>query len=380
MMLFGSIYRPGPRKNLVFSIYGACAPMGFFIGIFFSGLTAQFSTEQNSTWRWYFFIGTLLSALTTIVAYFSVPSDSQARKAMGVKMDWIGSIFIVSGLILLVFAITDSAHAPNGWATPYIPILLVVGLIMLSIAVYVEGWRAPSPLLPFDFFKVSQMKPLLIALFLQYGSLGIFFLYATFYIAYVKDGTPLQIVAWYVPMALGGCIISTVGAFVLHLLPGTVLIVISSLAWIMAPLLFAIAPLDASYWPYFFPSMLCATIGIDITWNVTNIFITTSLPSRRQGLAGAVINSILHLGISLFLGFADVVAIETGNRINEPNEVEKFRRTYQNVFWLEVACAAVALIILVLFVKIGKAKSDLTEDERQEIASQEVALNNSTTT
>jgi MFS family permease len=32
MMLLGSIYRPGPRKNLVFSIYGSCAPVGFFVG------------------------------------------------------------------------------------------------------------------------------------------------------------------------------------------------------------------------------------------------------------------------------------------------------------------------------------------------------------
>lgn len=29
VMLMGSIYRPGPRKNMVFSIYGACAPLGF---------------------------------------------------------------------------------------------------------------------------------------------------------------------------------------------------------------------------------------------------------------------------------------------------------------------------------------------------------------
>ena len=29
MMLIGSIYRPGPRKNLVFFIYGAAAPVGF---------------------------------------------------------------------------------------------------------------------------------------------------------------------------------------------------------------------------------------------------------------------------------------------------------------------------------------------------------------
>jgi MFS family permease len=42
LILMGSIYRPGPRKNLVFSIYGAATPLSFFIGIFFSGLSGQY--------------------------------------------------------------------------------------------------------------------------------------------------------------------------------------------------------------------------------------------------------------------------------------------------------------------------------------------------
>lgn len=33
VMLMGSIYRPGPRKNLVFGLYGASAVLGFFLGI-----------------------------------------------------------------------------------------------------------------------------------------------------------------------------------------------------------------------------------------------------------------------------------------------------------------------------------------------------------
>ncbi len=41
-MLMGSIYRPGPRKNLVFSLYGGSAPLGFFAGVFFAGLTGQY--------------------------------------------------------------------------------------------------------------------------------------------------------------------------------------------------------------------------------------------------------------------------------------------------------------------------------------------------
>jgi hypothetical protein len=175
----------------------------------------------------------------------------------------------------------------------------------------------------------------------------------------IMGATPLQVVAWFVPMALGGCIISTAGGFVLHLLPGTILILISGAAWIIAPLLFAIAPAGANYWAYVFPAMICATTGIDITFNITNIFITTSFPRHRQGLAGALINSILHLGISFFLGISDMIATYTAAK--GPS------RSWKNVFWFEVALAAAALVILIFFVKIDKAKSDLTADERMRL-------------
>ncbi|KAI9743438.1 MAG: hypothetical protein M1835_002901, partial [Candelina submexicana] len=351
VMLLGSIYRPGPRKNLVFSTYGACAPIGFFIGIFFSGLAGQYTY-----WGWYFFIGTILSGITAVVAYLTVPSDMEERKGLGVKMDWLGAGLIIPGLILVVFAIIDSAAAPEGWRAPYVYVLLIVGCLLLGVAVYVEGWVAENPLLPFDLFRVPHMKALTIALFFEFGTLGVYLLYSTFYMENILGGTPLQIVAWYVPMCLGGIIISTVGGFVLHLIPGTGLLILSGVGWILAPLLFAIAPLGANYWAYVFPSMICATIGIDVTFNIANIFITTSMPRKRQGLAGALINSILHLGISFFLGFADVTA--SGTR-----ELGQ-RRSYKSVFWYEVGCAATALLILVAFVKIEKAKSEMTADEK----------------
>jgi len=42
VMLMGSVYRPGPRKNLVFALYGTSAVVGFFVGIFFAGLVGEF--------------------------------------------------------------------------------------------------------------------------------------------------------------------------------------------------------------------------------------------------------------------------------------------------------------------------------------------------
>ncbi|KAL2066519.1 hypothetical protein VTL71DRAFT_2590, partial [Oculimacula yallundae] len=69
LMLLGSSYRPGQRKNMVFSIYGACAPVGFYLGIFFSGLAGQYLS-----WRWYFWIGAILTSLPLGTALFYVPN------------------------------------------------------------------------------------------------------------------------------------------------------------------------------------------------------------------------------------------------------------------------------------------------------------------
>lgn len=351
MMLLGTVYRPGPRKNLVFGIYGACAPLGFFVGIFFAGVAGQFLS-----WSAYFWIGAGLSFSTAVVAYFSIPSDYQERKNLRVKMDWLGTILISSGLILVVFAITDSAHAPRGWTTPYIYTLSIIGVLLLCIAIYVEGWVADAPLLPSDIFTVRYMKALIIAMFFSFGSLGVFLLYSTYYMTDIMGGTPMQLVAWFTPMALGGCIISTVGGLVLHIIPGTIIIILAGVSWIVAPLLFAIAPDGASYWKYMFFSMICATIGIDASFNVVSIFLTTSMPARRQGLAGALVNSILQLGIAFFLGLADVTAIATRD--------QGLKNSYKAVFWFEVAVATVALIISAGFVEIKKAQSDLTADEK----------------
>ena len=336
---------------MVFSLYGGAAPLGFFAGVFFAGLTGQYLS-----WGWYFWIGTILMSSTILAAIWAVPNDMDQRRDMGIKMDWVGSILIVAGLVLVIFAVTDSSHAPKGWATPYIYVTLIIGTLTLGAAVYVEGWVAEAPLLPADLFKVPYLKPLFLALFLSYGVLGVFLLYGTLYLQEINGGTPLQVVAWFTPMCLGGCFIAIVGGYVLHLLSGTVLMLISGLGWILASLLFALAPTGANYWAWIFPAMIGATIGIDITWNVANIFITTSLRQSQQGLAGALTNSLVYLGIAFVLSFADITQTQTVHL--------GLKRSYQSVFWYQLAVQSTALVIMLVFVRIRKAESDLTADEK----------------
>ncbi|KAL2847582.1 major facilitator superfamily-domain-containing protein [Aspergillus pseudodeflectus] len=354
IMLIGSIYRPGPRKNLVFSLYGAFSPIGFYSGICVSGLSGHFLS-----WRWYFWIGSAIVLVVLVVSLVGMIMIRLPNEESSMKMDWWGCLTIVPGLLLVVFAITDGSHAPDGWRTPYILVTFLAGIALLCAAFYVEGWVAESPLLHFDIFKVRYMSPLFVALSFSYGVFGIYLFYASFYIEDILGKNSLTTALYFAPMAAGGLILATLGGFTLHLLPGKLLLLISGAGYLASMLLFALIPShDPNYWSYIFPAMVAATIGVDIGYSVSNIFITNNLPQNRQGAAGAMINTIVFVGISFFLGVADLVVAQTEHLGAE--------RSYKAAFWFGVACSGVAVILLV-FIKVGKAKSDLTVEERIEI-------------
>ncbi|KAL6234368.1 hypothetical protein BDW75DRAFT_241181 [Aspergillus navahoensis] len=155
------------------------------------------------------------------------------------------------------------------------------------------------------------------------------------------------------------CFLATVGGFTLHHLPGKLLLLISGAGYLVSMLLFAIIPDNPNYWAYVFPAMVAATVGVDIGYSVSNIFITTNLPQNRQGVAGAIINTIVFVGISFFLGLADLVVAQTQDL--------GLAGSYKAAFWFGVACSGAAIGLLV-FIRVGKAQSDLTVEERIQLA------------
>jgi MFS family permease len=356
VMLMGTAFRPGPRKNFVFAIYGLFAVIGFFIGILVAGVVGQYLH-----WGWYFWFGSIITGITLVSSIFSIDNDRQQRLANHIKMDWWGSTTIVCGMVLFVFSITESAHAKDGWRTPYIPTLFSISILLLAAAVYVEGWVAEVPLLPPDLFENPAMAPLVTAMMFLYGTWGIYILYGTHYFMDIMGVTPIQVVAWYTPTAVGGFVLNILEAFILHLVPGRFLLITSAVAAVGSQLLLALVPLGGNYWAYIFPAMILATAGIDLSYTLMSVFITTTLPSARQGLGGGLINSVLQLGIAVCLGFTDIIQSYTVEDVG-------LRQSYKFTFWFGVAAAAMGLILVTLFGKVPKAKSDLTADEKAELA------------
>jgi MFS family permease len=174
LALLGHTYRPGPRKNMMYSIYGAFACVGFYFGIFFGAIAGQFLN-----WRWYFYIGSIFVLLVIVVGFTTIPRNlgDQNKDAI---MDWWGMVTVVPGLVLVVYAFSEGGHAEHGWRSPSIFVTFVIGVLLLCVFVYIEGWVAVQPLLPSELFKPKYMKRLCFGLFCSYGVFGLYLFYSSY--------------------------------------------------------------------------------------------------------------------------------------------------------------------------------------------------------
>lgn len=162
------------------------------------------------------------------------------------------------------------------------------------------------------------------------------------------------------------------GGLVLHIIPNRLLMIISCGGFFLSMLLFALIPDQAAsgkstsflYWAYIFPAMLAGTIGVDITFNVTNVFITTAMPRRHQAAASGLINSLLYLGIAFWLGVGELTVSATVQSRSDGSV--GLREQYQIGFWTGVALSVVSFCLIVT-VKMGQAEASMTADEKAEL-------------
>jgi MFS family permease len=158
----------------------------------------------------------------------------------------------------------------------------------------------------------------------------------------------MQMPAWFMPMAGGGCLLALVGGRLMHVVSGTIILVITSIAVMISSALFIYAPRNPSYWVWIFPAMVCATIAIDLVYSVVNVFLSSNLPEHQQGLAGSLAHALVQFSGALFLALAKVVMTSTSTLGDT--------RDYTNAFWLQLICGMVALMIFSVYVRVDKAK------------------------
>jgi hypothetical protein len=163
---------------------------------------------------------------------------------------------------------------------------------------------------------------------------------------------------WYTPVAVGGIIFCVVGSSLLHIVPIKLLLLISGLAWIGAPLILAVGPVPLNYWAEALPSMVCSTLGIDLTFTIAAIFLSSSQPLKFQGVAGAVSSILVNLAMSFSLPISLIVkeaAADHAASDTLDNKVDSTIWGFRAAFIYGAASAACGLTVVIFFVQISRS-------------------------
>ncbi|CAG9977293.1 unnamed protein product [Clonostachys byssicola] len=301
--ILGRTYRPGPRKNMIFSLFGATAPGGFSIGAAMASLLAE-----RVWWPWAYWIMAIACAGLALMGWLIIPQsppDSADEKDIPTmaRLDIPGSFAGVTGLILVNFAWNQGPVV--GWDAPYTYALLIVGILMLGIFVYIE-LHSRCPLLPPSIFT-KEVGWVLGCVATGWSSFGILVFYYFQFLEVIKGDTPLLASAKWSGVSISGAIAAvTTGYLISHIRPSLIMLM-AMVAFTMGQILLATLPVDQTYWAQAFVITIITPWGMDMSFPSGTLILSNSLPREQQGVAASVVNTVVNYSISIGLGLAGTV-------------------------------------------------------------------------
>lgn len=328
---------------MVFSIFGACAPVGSVIGGTFASLFAL------AWWPWAFWsLGIALAGLT-IAAYFIVPDPPKKAAALEPlrkkinRMDLPGATLGITALILINFAWNQAPIV--GWKQPYVYIILILGLILIPIFFYVELRVSNYPLIPFDTLS-TDVAFVLACIACGWASFGIWIYYIFNFLLNLRDASPLLTMAYVSPVAVSGVFAAVCTGWLLGKFRPSVVMMISMTAFTVGTILIMTAPVHQIYWAQTFVCLLIIPWGMDLSFPAATLILSNAVTKEHQGIAASLVNTVVNWSISIGLGFAGTVEVHVNNGGLTRADLLK---GYRGGWYIGVGLSGLGMIVSLIF-------------------------------
>ncbi|KAI9876282.1 MAG: hypothetical protein M1830_006881 [Pleopsidium flavum] len=344
----GSIYEtPGKRKNYAFACFSAGNPLGFVFGGILSG-----AATKLINWRASFWLLAIIYLVFTVVAIFTVPKDQDESEKFGwealKKFDILGTLCTIAGIALFSSSLSLAGDAPNGWRTPYVIVLLVVGVLFIGIFLWWES-IFKFPLMPLRVWRDRNFSLIMAIMLLGFIGFTPAQFWLSLYLQRVQHLSALSVALRLLPQAIMGIFVNIVAGLILHKVSNKLLTLVGAVCYTISFLLLALQKDDSSYWALIFPSLLLMVVGADFQFNVANMYVMSSLPRHQQSVAGGIFNTVTKLCNTIGLGITTAIYTSISAK---PFSLDNPIKPYLACFWFSCASAALS-ICLVPFLQIG---------------------------
>ncbi|KAI5797626.1 hypothetical protein EDC01DRAFT_716811 [Geopyxis carbonaria] len=324
------------RKALAFVVFGAIAPAGYVGG----GAWGAAIVERGARWEWIFWSLTIATAALGAASAFLVPVALDTRHPGG--FDFLGSVVGVAGLVLVFVSINGGPQF--GWSTPYVPVLLVVGVLLLALFPTIER-RAAHPILPMTIFASPVLVAVVISLGLGWMSFGMFQYYNPHFLMHLRHVSGLMTSLQLLPCALIGIVAAALAVYALPRVPAYIIFGASMFSFFIGQLLLSLTPVEQTYWAMTFPTTLLIGFGPDLSFATASLIASDKLPPEEQGVAGSFINTVVNYSVAMGLALAGNVE----SRVNGGGR--DVLAGYRGAFYLGIGLAVMGMVMTAVFHK-----------------------------
>ncbi|OJT07816.1 hypothetical protein TRAPUB_1299 [Trametes pubescens] len=368
-------FPPSTIRSIAFSTFAAGAPVGGALGNAVGGVLTQ-STEKS--WRSAFWFLAGMAAVCCVGGAFSIDKD-EPYQLDDRRVDWLGAFLGTSGLILIVFALSDGSVAPDGWKTGYVIAILIIGVLIFALFVvwerYLERvqngsgtrrrrWWTPPPLMNVSIWGRANGKlgVMLIIAFLQWCGFLSFSFWITLYYQNYAGLSPILTMVRLLPMNVTGFLCNVVVALVVGRVDLVILIVIGTTFTAVANLLFAVIDPAAPYWAFGFPATILAVFGADFVFAAGTLFVAKVCLPHEQSVGGALFNTLTQVGAAFGTAISTIVfnagltkasrkyGVEVhGSVANAPRPAQLV--AYKDAMWAGFAFPLCGAILALLFLR-----------------------------
>lgn len=287
---------PDQRRRAL-GIYTAIAGAGGAIGLLLGGVLTEYVS-----WRWCLYVNVAFAVVGLVGAIPLLPRQSRDTAA---RLDLPGSLLAVTGLIAVVYGLSDAST--DGWHAPATIVPIVAGALLLAAFVLVER-RVARPLVPLSILTDrTRGAAYLGAVTAGLATIGMFLL-ITYYLQAVLGFSPLRTGIAFLPFVAGAFLGANVVSNNLGrrgprvIVPIGLLLAAAGAAWL------ARLDIHSHYGLGVAPALFLIGIGVSTALITGFTLGPAGAATSDTGVASALVNSSNQIGGSVGAALLNTVA------------------------------------------------------------------------
>jgi len=293
-------FAEGRERNTALGVWGAVGAFGAVAGVLLGGILTDWLS-----WEWIFYInvpvGLAALALTPLLL-------RESRDAYVNSFDVPGAVLVTSGLVTLVYAITQASD--YGW-TSFATIGLFTAAVVLLASFVAWESRAREPLMPFSIFRIRTVSAANLAGLVLGTVTFSMFLMLTLYMQQVLAYSPMKTGVAYLAVAGTAIVWSTVAAQLVNRVGVKPTIAAGMTLLTVGLLYFTQVSVDGSYVSDLLPGFLIIGAGLGFSFVPISIAALAGVAPSEAGLASGLFNTSQQIGGALGIAALSTVATST---------------------------------------------------------------------